>query len=41
MLAKWEQERREIAEYLLNMTSHLQAPFAQARLPDVRLPEEV
>ena len=41
MLRKWEQERGEFAEHLLNMAINLQAPFDQARLPDVRLPEEV
>jgi hypothetical protein len=41
MLRKWEQEPEEIAEHLLDMTANLQAPFAQARLPDVRLPEIV
>lgn len=41
MLRKWEQERREIAERLLEMTRDLQAPFALARLPEVRLPEDI
>ena len=41
MLRKWEQERGEFAERLLDMTTNLQAPFAQAKLPDVRLPEDV
>jgi len=41
MRRKWKQERGEIAERLLEMTRDLQAPFAQARLPDVRLPEDV
>ena len=41
MLTKWALEREEIAERLLDMTSNLQAPFAQASLPDVRLPEDV
>jgi hypothetical protein len=41
MLRKWQRERDEITERLLDMTGNLQAPFAQARLPDVRLPENV
>jgi len=41
MLRKWEQERREIAERLLEMTRDLQVPFALARLPEVRLPEDI
>lgn len=41
MLRKWEQERGEIAERLLEMTRDLQAPFALARLPEVRLPEDI
>lgn len=41
MLTKWALEREEITERLLDMTSNLQTPFAQARLPRVRLPEDV
>ena len=41
MLTKWELEREEIAKRLLAMTNNLQALFAQARLPDVRLPGDV
>jgi len=41
MLTKWALEQGEIAERLLDMTSNLQAPFARARLPDVRLPRDV
>ncbi len=41
MLGKWRQEQAQIAEHLWDMTFNLQAPFDQARLPEVRLPEEV
>ena len=41
MLEKWTREQAEIAQQLSNMTINLQVPFDQARLPEVRLPEEV
>ncbi len=41
MLTKWGLEREEIAKRLLALTNNLQVPFAQARLPDVRLPKDV
>ncbi len=41
LLTKWELEREEIAEHLLAMTGNLRSPFAQARLPDVRRPEDI
>ena len=41
MLRKWDQDRERIAQRLQDMTSNLQAPFARAKLPDVRLPGDV